>query len=355
MANYSTSANVILTVNGKQAQKMLSQLEKDAKRLENGIAKAAVAGDKATMKKLQRELNSTRKAMEQLKGTASTAEQVLLRLNKATPKQLNTALRQLQQQLNGLQRGTAAWDAHVAKIRMLKAELQKVNATLATQKSLWQRFNGWLNGAQTAIMAVVAAITGLIMAGRKAVQSYSDIEETMANTIKYTRMTAAEVEELNEIFKGMDTRLAREQLNLLAQEGGRLGYNTVASVREYVEAASIINVALVDLGEGATQTIAKLSNIFGMEQMYGVRDSMLKIGSTVNRQAFYRGVRAAYGRHRLDRQNDYPRDYGFCRDARRARPKGGNVGHGIAAYHYGAVQETCRNGEKSRAGNQLFY
>lgn len=84
MANYSTSANVILTVNGKQAQKMLSQLEKDAKRLENGIAKAAVAGDKATMKKLQRELNSTRKAMEQLKGTASTAEQVLLRLNKAT-------------------------------------------------------------------------------------------------------------------------------------------------------------------------------------------------------------------------------------------------------------------------------
>jgi len=65
MANYSTSANVILTVNGKQAQKMLSQLEKDAQRLEKGIAKAATAGDKATMKKLQRELNSTRKMMEQ--------------------------------------------------------------------------------------------------------------------------------------------------------------------------------------------------------------------------------------------------------------------------------------------------
>lgn len=282
MANYSTSANVILTVNGKQAQKMLSQLEKDAKRLENGIAKAATAGDKATMKKLQRELNTTRKTMEQLRGTASTADVVLRRLDKATPKQLNQALKQLQQQLNGIQRGTPAWDAHIAKIRMVKAELQKVNATLATQKTLWQRFNGWLNSAQTAIMAVAAAVTGLIMAGRKAVQSYADMEETMANTIKYTRMTAAEVAELNDIFKNMDTRLAREQLNLLAQEGGRLGYNTVASVREYVEAASIINVALVDLGEGATQTIAKLSNIFGMEQMYGVRDAMLKIGSTVN-------------------------------------------------------------------------
>lgn len=282
MAGYTSTANIVLSVNGKQAQRMLAQLEKDAKRLEKQIAQASTAGDKATMKKLQRELNSTKRLIEQLKGSSVSTEQVLRRLDKATPKELNKALKTLQQQLNGIQRGTAAWDAHVAKIRLVKAELQKVNATLATQKSLWSRMNTWLNNAQTAIMAFAAAITGLVMAGRKAVQSYADMEEQMANTIKYTRMTAAEVEELNEIFKNMDTRLAREQLNLLAQEGGRLGYNTVASVKEYVEAASIINVALVDLGEGATQTIAKLSNIFGMEQMYGVRDAMLKIGSTVN-------------------------------------------------------------------------
>lgn len=282
MANYTSTANVVLSVNGKQAQKMLTQLEKDARRLEKQIAKAATAGDKATMKKLQRELKSTQRMMEQLKGSSASVDQALRRLDKTSPKELNKALKLLQQQLNGIQRGTAAWDAHVAKIKAVKAELQKVNATLATQKSLWSRMNTWLNNAQTAIMAFAAAVTGLVMAGRKAVQSYADMEEQMANTIKYTRMTAAEVEELNEIFKGMDTRLAREQLNLLAQEGGRLGYNTVASVKEYVEAASIINVALVDLGEGATQTIAKLSNIFGMEQMYGVRDSMLKIGSTVN-------------------------------------------------------------------------
>lgn len=282
MANYTSTANVILSVNGKQAQKMLTQLEKDARRLEKQIAKAATAGDKATMKKLQRELKSTQRMMEQLKGSSASVDQTLRRLDKASPKELNKALKLLQQQLNGIQRGTAAWDAQVAKIQRVKAELQKVNATLATQKSLWSRMNTWLNNAQTAIMAFAAAVTGLVMAGRKAVQSYADMEEQMANTVKYTRMTATEVEELNEIFKGMDTRLAREQLNLLAQEGGRLGYNTVASVKEYVEAASIINVALVDLGEGATQTIAKLSNIFGMEQMYGVRDAMLKIGSTVN-------------------------------------------------------------------------
>ena len=282
MANYNTSANVVLTVNGKQAQRMLSTLENDAKRLEKQLAQAAVAGDKATMKKLQREIRSTNKMIEQLKGNTFSVESVLRRLNTASPKELNKALKQLQTQLNGIQRGTAAWNAHIAKIKQVKAELAKVNATLATQQSAWTRFNNWLNNASTAIMGIAAAVTGLVMAGRKAVNAYAEMEESMANTRKYTRMTEDDVLELNEAFKNMDTRLAREQLNLLAQEGGRLGYNTIQSVKEYVEAASIINVALVDLGEGATQTVAKLSNIFGMEQMFGVKESMLKIGSTVN-------------------------------------------------------------------------
>ncbi len=282
MANYNTTATVTLSVSGKQAQQMLKRLQNEAATLEKKISKAATAGDKATMSKLQKQLKQTNGLIQQLQSSAKTAEQVLARMDRATPRELNKALRTLQSQLNGIQRGTPAWDTHIAKIKALKAEIAKVNAQLAVGQTRWQRFNNWLNNCQTAILGVVAAVTGLVMAGRKAVNTFADMEETLANTQKYTRMTAAEVEELNEIFKGMDTRLAREQLNLLAQEGRRLGYNTVQSVKEYVEAASIINVALVDLGEGATQTIAKLSNIFGMEQMYGVREAMLKVGSTVN-------------------------------------------------------------------------
>ena len=282
MANYSTTANVVLSVNGKQAQQMLRNLERDAKRLEQQIAKAAKAGDKATMKKLQRELTQTNKLVQQLKGSSATAEQVLRRLDKATPKELNKTLRTLQQQLNGIQRGSAAWDAQVAKIRAVKAELQKVNATLATQKTMWQRMNIWLNNCQTAIMGLAAAVTGLIMAGRKAVNAYAQMDEQIANSVKYTRMSRDEVEKLQEAFMQMDTRTSREQLNLLAQEAGRLGKNTMESVLGYVEAADILNVALVDLGAGATQTIAKLTNIFGVEQMLGTKEAMLAVGSTVN-------------------------------------------------------------------------
>lgn len=40
----------------------------------------------------------------------------------------------------------------------------------------------WLNNAQTFIMGLAAAITGLVMAGRKAVNAFAEMEEELANT-----------------------------------------------------------------------------------------------------------------------------------------------------------------------------
>lgn len=194
MANYTSTANVVLSVNGKQAEKVLSSLEKDAKRLEKQLAKAAAAGDKATMKKLQHELNQTNRLMDQLRGSSASVDNVLRRLDKATPKELNKALRQLKNELNGIERGTAAWDAHVAKIKAVKAEIDRVNETMREQQSLSDRVMDWINKWQVALLAVGAAITGLVLAGRKAVNAYAEMEQEMANVRKFTGMTAEEVE-----------------------------------------------------------------------------------------------------------------------------------------------------------------
>ena len=282
MANYNASAEVVLSVNGKQAQKILSGLEKDAKKLEAQLKKATAAGDVDGIKKYEKELNKVNNIIGKLKNAGNETAKTLSALDKATPKELNRALRDLTKQLNGIERGSKAWDEQVAKIRLVRGELQRVNTTLATQQGSWGKLNTWINNCQTALFGAAASITGMVMAARNAVSAYADMEEALANTQKYTRMTRTEVEELNAIFKQMDTRLSVEQLHALAQEAGRLGYNTVDSVKQYVDAAAQINVALVDLGEGATQTIAKLTNIFGVEQLYGVREAMLKVGSTVN-------------------------------------------------------------------------
>ena len=117
------------------------------------------------------------------------------------------------------------------------------------------------------IQVAIGAINGVRHVLQSAVADFAQMEEEMANTRKYTGMTAEQVGQLNDAFKQMDTRTSREQLNELAQEAGRLGKTSMEDVQGYVEAADIINVALVDLGEGATQTIAKLTNIFGVEEL----------------------------------------------------------------------------------------
>ncbi len=282
MANYTSTANVVLSVNGKQAEKVLSSLEKDAKRLEKQLAKAAAAGDKATMKKLQRELNQTNRLMDQLRGSSASVDNVLRRLDKATPKELNKALRQLKNELNGVERGTAAWDAHVAKIKAVKAEIDRVNETMREQQSLSDRVMDWINKWQVALLAVGAAITGLVLAGRKAVNAYAEMEQEMANVRKFTGMTAEEVEALNEEFKKMDTRTSREELNQLAQEAGRLGKTSQEDVLGFVRAADKINVALDDLGRGATLTLSKLTGIFGDEKRLGTEKALLSVGSVIN-------------------------------------------------------------------------
>ena len=100
MANYTSTANVVLSVNGKQAQQMLSTLQREAQNLEKKIAKAATAGDKPTMRKLQRELSNTNRMITQLQGSAATADQVLRRLDKASPRELNKTLKQLNNKQN---------------------------------------------------------------------------------------------------------------------------------------------------------------------------------------------------------------------------------------------------------------
>lgn len=282
MANYTSTANVVLSVNGKQAQQMLSSLEKDAKRLERQIAAASKAGDKASMKKLQRELNQTNRLMNQLKGASASTERILSRLDKATPKELNKTLRQLKNELNGIERGTAAWDAQIAKIKAVRAEIDSVNDAMREGDSLSDRVAEWLNKWQMALVAVGAAITGLVMAGRKAVNAYAEMEQEMANVRKFTGMEADEVAALNEEFKKMDTRTSREELNQLAQEAGRLGKTSQEDVLGFVRAADKINVALDDLGSGATLTLSKLTGIFGDEQRLGTEKALLSVGSVIN-------------------------------------------------------------------------
>lgn len=282
MATYNATSKINLEVNGQQASKIFNQLQKDAEQLRKKITAAATAGDKATMKKLQKELDNCNRLMQQMQTETASVAQTMARLDRATPKELNKALNTLRRQLNNIERGSEAWNKQVAMIKQVKEEIDKVNSTMRTTESRWNRMNRWLNDCQTAIMGIAAAVTGLVMAGRKAVNAYAEMEQEMANVRKFTGMSADEVVLLNEEFKKIDTRSSREHLNQLAQEAGRLGKTSQEDVLGFVRAADKINVALDDLGDGATLTLSKLTGIFGDEKRLGTEKSLLAVGSVIN-------------------------------------------------------------------------
>ena len=282
MSSINTNATVTLTVNGKQAEDMLAKLKSQATNLEKAIEKAAAAGNKQQFTKLKRELKETNRQISQIENAAKGVEHVLQHLDETAPKELNRTLSQLKRNLNGLERGSEEWNRQCEAIKRVKAEIAKVNSQLRENESLWERMNRKLNDWQTALAGIAAAVTGVIMAGRSAVNAFADMDQEMANVRKFTGLTALEVGDLNEEFKKIDTRTAREDLNKLAQEAGRLGKTSQEDILGFVRAADQINVALDDLGDGATLTLSKLTSIFGDEERMGTEKALLAVGSVIN-------------------------------------------------------------------------
>lgn len=260
----------------------MKALRQRAEDLENALAKARNSGDKIEMNKLQKELKKANAEIREMTSSVQQAESVMRRLDRATPKELSKTLSTLRRQLNNIERGSAAWNAHVEKIKLVQRELNSVKRSMSEQESLWTRFSQKMFDWGNAITMSLAAISGLTMSGRNAVQSYADMEGEMASVRKFTGMTMEEIEKLNESFKTMDTRSSREQLNKLAQEAGKLGITSQDAVLEYVRAADVINVALDELGEGATRDIGKLSSIYGDADRMGMGKAMLAVGAAIN-------------------------------------------------------------------------
>ena len=282
MSDYTTNATVNLQMNGEEPKKVLDELKKRAFDLQNAIAKAASEGKKTDLSKLRKELKNTQRQIREMESATEQVAEVMKRLDKASPKELQKTLRTLEKQLNTLERGSEAWERQCRHIKAVRKEIDNVNKELRESETFWERFNRKMNDWQTTIAAGAAAVTGLVMAGRSAVNAYAEMDAEMASVRKFTGMTAEEVEKLNEEFKKMDTRTSREGLNQLAQEAGRLGKTSQEDVLGFVRAADQINVALDDLGDGATLTLSKLTSIFGDEARLGTERSLLAVGSVIN-------------------------------------------------------------------------
>lgn len=290
-------ATVEVQVNGDEAKKEMRALESYAISLKGRLAEAYKVGDAKKAKQLEKELRETNVQLKLMRTNARNIDAAMNNIGLATPKELRNLIRDINTKLSSghVKRGSAEWKQYQGQLKLVNNELKRVKAEAKESQGWLTRFNDGFTKWGALAASTIAGVTGLTFTIRKATDAYARMEEAEAQVVKYTGMTKQQVHELNEDLKRMDTRTAREKLNALAGDAGRLGISAKEDVLEFVDAADKINVALgEDLGEDAVKNIGKLAMMFGEDRKLGLRGAMLATGSAINEVAQNSSAAEAY-------------------------------------------------------------
>lgn len=210
----------------------------------------------------------------------------------ASLQQLNAQIAKLSNEQKKLPIGTQEYIDKTKELSRLRQILHDQKVAVNDLGDNWQtaceklaNVSNILMGLQTAFQMADAGIGKL----KDLVADAAELDDAYADVMKTTGLTRDQVLQLNESFKKMDTRTAREQLNQLAYEAGKLGISSSQQVEQFVSAADKINIALGDvLGDGAMVTIGKLADVYAKStaQLIDAGDDlerkMLAIGSAIN-------------------------------------------------------------------------
>lgn len=295
MANNTQTFIGRVLLDDKQAKQTIGLLEKQLEQVKQKKIDAFKKGEGTgafdkEIKRINASLNTLRTSQERVNRTLGN-------LSSASYKELSATMKTVQKQLRSgaVERNSEEWKRLQQKLKEVKLEMAAINNESKVSIGVWGRLKNMLNANWGAITQFNTGYNMLRENIQKSAQAYADMEESMANVRKYTGQTDEEVHRMNEDFKRMDTRTAREQLNELAGSAGRLGITSKEMIEEFVDGADKINVALGDdLGEGAVDKIGKLAQMFGENKTKGLRGAMLATGSAINELAQNSSANAGY-------------------------------------------------------------
>lgn len=280
-------ASLHLKVNSEEAKRDFEAVKQKVKELKEEIIEASKKGDFEQVEKLHKQLKPAIKEMDSMLTNIGRIDAAMKNLSLQTPKELRRTLTLINAEMNSgkIVVGSEQWKEYEEQLKKVKIRLKELNDAqkVVTDSGLSMKDMLDIGGNLSMIFGSVMDLKDNVADFmRDNVNAYIELDAEMANVQKFTGMTRQSVEELNEEYKDIDTRTSVVELNKLAEEAGRLGKTSKEDVLGFVKAADIINVALDDLGEGATLEISKLTNIFGDEKALGTEKSMLAVGSVIN-------------------------------------------------------------------------
>lgn len=263
----------------------LDDLKAASAELNKQLGKLAPSSDAA--KQVKQQLQALDKEIKQVEDDVVDVNDVIARSKKgkASIEELKKAYQQLQAELNKINTGDEEFKNKQEALKDLKKEIDNVTGAAHKQGGAWQ----------TALKNLTAYV-GLFAVFNQVKTYFVDLfrlnmkfADQLTDIRKVALSTTDEVANLSRELAKIDTRTSLEELNRIAYAGAKLGIQTqggTMALAGFVRAADQVNVALKeDLGEEALTSLAKITEVMGLVDKYGVEKAMLKTGSAIFRLA----------------------------------------------------------------------
>lgn len=204
---------------------------------------------------------------------------------KANINELRQAYKQLEEELNIINTKSETFANRQKELKNLKKVIDDATGAANKQGGAWHTALKNLTayvGMFAVFNQVKTYFVDLFRLNMKFADQLTDIRKVALSTTE-------EVANLSQELAKIDTRTSLEELNRIAYAGAKLGIQTqggTMALAGFVRAADQVNVALKeDLGEEALTSLAKITEVMGLVNKYGVEKAMLKTGSAIFRLA----------------------------------------------------------------------
>lgn len=285
-------ATVELQVNGEQARKEMQLMEQHTLSLKARIVEAQNAGDTKKVKQLQKDLKETNTALRAMRDNARNIDAAMNNIGLATPKELRRLLKDINAKLNSghIARGSEEWKKYQAQLKLVNAEIRKVNDEIKESEGWLTRFNNGFAKWGALAASGIAAITGISMTLNKMRKDRDDKEASAANLKALTGLDDVSIQ-----------WLAR-QAEILSTSMHKSGLRVTQSSKEILEAYMLVGSAKPDLLgnkealNAVTIEAMRLSKAAKMdlkEAVDAVTLSMNQYGVSADQAAVYTNVMAA--------------------------------------------------------------
>lgn len=263
---------------GEDIKRTMDAIQQKIQQLPAGSK--AVSDLRRQYAQLEQTLKGTRLSQAQLNDIVARSK-----TGKANINELRQAYKQLEEELNFINTKSETFANRQKELKNLKKVIDDATGAANKQSNAWRTALKNLT-AYVGMFAVFNQVKTYFVDFFRLNMKFMD---QLTDIRKVALSTTDEIANLSRELAKIDTRTSLEELNRIAYAGAKLGIQTqggTMALAGFVRAADQVNVALKeDLGEEALTSLAKITEVMGLVDKYGVEKAMLKTGSAIFRLA----------------------------------------------------------------------